>query len=114
VHQDHKELRVHRVIKDLPELKEPKGLSVVKVFKVLQVSLPQDHLELRVLKETLETKVMDLLLLQQDHKVLKGLLVVKGLKDKAEDQVQQALKGHRATQELQVEQEQSDHHLTQG
>ena len=104
---DHKEIQVP------PELKALKDLLVVKGFKVLQVHLLQDHLELKGLKEMLVTKVLIVVVILQDLKVLKGRQVLKVLKDKVGDLVQRVLKEHKVILELQEEQVQLDHHLTQ-
>jgi hypothetical protein len=114
VHQDHKELRVHKEMGGHKEDKELKDLSVVKGFKVHKAKQLLVHQVPKVLKETLVTKVEDLLVLQQGLKVLKGLQVLKELKDKVEVQVQRVLKELKELLVLQVGQAQSDHHRIQG
>jgi hypothetical protein len=86
---------------------------VVKVFKVPKGHRPSDPQVLKGLKEMLVTKVLIVVVILQDLKVLKGRQELKALKDKVEDQVHKVLKGNRATQDLQEEQVQLDHHLIQ-
>jgi hypothetical protein len=106
-------LLAHKEIKVLPEFKVLKDQSAVKVFQVQQVSLPQDHLEFKGLKEMLVTKVLIVVVILQDPEVLKGRQGLKVLKDKVEDQVHKVHKERKDQQGQLVEQVLSVPHLTQ-